>query len=116
MPASSKCHGASDAPVWSLSSGLRASAVDGFGDGEVAVWVRDPRLAAHVGDLFEGVAELKRLVTTGDQRHVCRHVLGLDDPVRGPSPRLRDEHLREVSPSRSEEHTSELQSLMRISY
>src|SRR3546814_5549218 len=90
------------------------------------------RLADRLGDAFQsvhrlqGAALLEYLKSTISSRW---HQVGLfeppaflgyllsDEPLRGGLyPHLGDQHLRVVGLKRSAEHTSELQSLMRISY
>src|SRR3546814_5199020 len=68
-------------------------------------------LAAAGEHLCRGV---DRTVASGDHDHVGRHLHGaletLADPGRRPAQQV------DLEAGRSEEHTSELQSLMRISY
>src|SRR3546814_5469425 len=66
-------------------------------------------------------AHLQRLIGgAGNSDRLWRGLIALRLPVRDDPPRLHAEHLhpRDAAPvpHRSEEHTSELQSLMRISY
>src|SRR3546814_2920602 len=58
----------------------------------------------------------QRLRPDADQQHACREYAEHDPFAHVDVLQLRHVGVADVAPDRSEEHTSELQSLMRISY